>query len=143
MGDLYDVSQVLEKTLTAKQDVNIFDGLPTAGHMPTQIGKVKAGNPVGIVFSWADQDPSQNRDNIWWIFYPVNSWGKYYYAPHAAGLYDLSGLRQQGVLSLTEQAAKEAEANKPWYEKIAGQAIAIIGIAIIGAAFVRGYVSRK
>jgi hypothetical protein len=143
MPDLYDAAQLLDKTLIAAQEVSIFDGVPRAGYMPTKIGVVKVGNPVGIVYSYINADLAENRDNLWWMFNGSADWKKPYYAPHAGGLYDVSALREQGVLSLTEQAQKEADANKPWYERILDNVLPVAAVVIVGAAFIRGYMSRK
>lgn len=141
--DYYDAWEIVDKTLVAAQEVNIFDGAPRAGYTPTKIGTVKAGNPVGVVYSYLEADLAQNRQTLWWMFHPTAEWRKPYYAPHASGLYDVDALRQQGVLSLTEQAQKEADANKPWYERILGQVLPVAAVVVIGAAFIRGYMSRK
>lgn len=143
MPDLYDAAQLLDKTLIAAAEVNIYDGVPRAGYMPTKIGTVKPGDPVGIVYSYLNADLAQNRPQLWWMFQPASNWSKPYYAPHAGGLYDVGALRQQGVLSLTEQAKKDAAANEPWYEKILGQVLPVVAITFIGVAFIRGYMSRK
>lgn len=141
--DLYDAGQVIDKTLIAAGEVSVYSGVPRAGYMPTKIGTVQAGDPVGIVYGYINADVSDNRPNLWWMFHPTADWKKPYYAPHAGGLYDVGALRQQGVLSLTEQAQKEADANEPWYEKILGQVLPVVAITFIGVAFIRGYMSRK
>lgn len=140
--DLYDVGQVLEKTLYANRDLPVFDGYPTATYTPKQVGVVKAGNPAGIVYSWVDADPSNRRDNIWWVFYPATANGSYYMMPHGVGFYDVSTLREQGVITVDEQKEQEEEANKEWYEKIVDKALPWVVGAVLGAALIRGAISR-
>lgn len=142
-NELYDVSQVLEKTLIAAQDLPVFDSYPTKNYQPKQIGIVKKGQPAGIVYSWVNADPANNRANLWWIFYPGSSTGSYYAMPHNAGYYDISALRQQGVITVVEQQEQEDEANKAWYEKVLDKALPVVLVAVLGGAFIRGLVSRK
>jgi hypothetical protein len=143
IGDLYDATQIIGKTLVAATDVPVYSLPPSANQNAVQIGIVKQGNPVGVVYSYLDADPSQNLTTLWWQFYPASNWSGYFYAPHQSGLYDVAALQQQGVLSLTEQAKQQEEANKPWYEKILDQALPVIALTILGAVAIGAYIKRK
>jgi hypothetical protein len=140
MADIYDVSQLVGKTLFARSDVPVYDGVPDAYGWPVQTGTIRAGAPVGVVYSWVDADPTENRPTLWWMFQNA---GGYYYAPHARGYYDLEKLRDQGVLTDEEIAALEESKNKEWWEKALGMVIPAAVIAVLGASAIRGYLSRK
>jgi hypothetical protein len=146
-GDLYDTAKVLEKTLVAARDVPVYDGVPRGTYKPKQIGIVKSGKPIGIVYSFADADPTKNRPVLWWMFYPSSSTSGYYYTPHDAANFSLSALRSQGVISVAEQIAedkaKEDDANKEWYEKILDRIVPIGVGVIVGVAVIKGLLSRK
>lgn len=141
---IYDVSQVIDKTLIAAQDVPIFAS-PYDG--ATQIGTVSAGQPVGIVYSWIEADPTQGRQGIWWQFQPVSAYSHYYYAPHAAGLYNIDALREQGAITVTEQIAqqqaKEDAANEPWYTVILKKVLPVAVLIGLGSAVIKGYFSSR
>ncbi len=143
MGDLYDAGQVLEKTLIAAKDLPIYSSYPTLSNpTPLKTGLVKSGNPAGTVYSYIDADPTQKRDTLWWVFYPVGS-GNYYYMPHHKGDFDVSTLNQQGVISVEDQIKQQQEDNKPWYQQITDKVLPIALIAILGGAVIRGVLSKK
>jgi hypothetical protein len=140
MSDIYDVSQLVGKTLFAKLDVPIYDAVPDVYGWPAQKGTIRAGAPVGVVYGWVDADPTENRPTLWWMF---ENGGQFYYAPHARGYYDLTTLRDQGVLTDEELQALEEEKNKEWWEKALGMILPAAVITVLGAAAIRGYLSRK
>lgn len=146
-GDLYDVSKIIDKTLVADKDLPVFDSVPTKANKPMQIGIVLKGNPAGIVYSYINADPANNRPNVWWMFYPATTNGPYYYMPHNAGDFNVSAIRQQGVISVQEQVEedkrKEEDANKEWYEKIMDRVIPVGATVIIAAAIIKGIFSHK
>jgi hypothetical protein len=117
-GDVYDVSDIVGKTLFPKSTVDVYSNTPSNGGK--KIGTINSGNPAGVVTSWVT-DKATNH--IWWQF--MDSKGAYYYIEHAAGRFDVSSLKQQGVLTteqkVEEQKKKEqaaADADKPWYEQL-------------------------
>lgn len=141
MIEVYSVDQVLEKTLTAKKDLPVYNGYPPG--IVKRIGTVKAGNPAGIVFSYIAADPTKGRDQLWWMFYPASSAGSYYYMPHDADAFDLDALRQQGVISVEEQQQQEQDKNKEWYEKVLDKVLPVVVTIGLGAAVIKGLLSRK
>jgi hypothetical protein len=141
---VYNSEQILEKTLFAQQKVPVYDDPPDYGGKI--IGYVLPGNPVGIVYSYLAADPTKGRQNLWWMFYPASNYGNYYYAEQVGGYYDVEALRAQGVISTEEQAAKEEEANLPWYEQLLTKygkplVVAALTAGVVMAA-VKGYFSR-
>lgn len=142
IGDLYDIGQIIDKTLIAYREVPVYDSPPDTSHVPKKIATVLAGNPVGVVYSYLGIDPSKNRPVVWLQFAPDVAWGHWYYTPFDGSLFDLSAFQQQGVLSVVEQAAQDAEDNKEWYEKVLDKVLPIAVIAILGSAAIRGYLSR-
>ena len=143
MSDIYDVSQVVDKTLVAAKDLAVYDGYPTKTYTPKQVGTVRAGYPAGIVYSWINADPGSNRGTLWWMFYPATSSGSYYFIPHNKGDFDISNLREQGVITVEEQQTAEDEQNKEWYEKVLDRIVPIALVAVLGAAAIRGYFSSR
>jgi hypothetical protein len=138
---LYDPAKILEKTLVAARDMKVYLHPPDKYNKGEELGIVKKGDPVGIVYSWLAPDPIKNRSVLWWMFYPASAYSKYYYAPHDEDDFDLSALRQQGVISVGEQIEedkkKEEEENKEWYEKLFDKALpAVIGV-VLGIAAIR------
>jgi hypothetical protein len=133
----YSADEIIDKTLVTTKALPYYDGVPTAGYQPKQLGVFQAGVSAGQVYSWIDADPSQGRNTIWWVFYP-GVYGHYYYMPHNTGDFDISALVEQGAQS-------EADKNNPatWYEKILSQVLPVVVIAVLGAAAVKGYFSKK
>jgi len=129
---LYDPGTILDKTLVAAKDVKVYHSAPNKYFPnPKPFGVVKAGQPVGIVYSWLSPDPAQNLSSVWWLFWPVTPYSDgYYYAKHEEDDFDLSALRQQGVISVAEQIEeekkKEEDENKEWWEKLFDKAIPLV-----------------
>ena len=134
---LYDAGDIVDKYLIAKVNVPYYSGVPGHGTY-SQLGTFPAGSTVGQVYSYFEANPAVGRNTLWWMFYPGGV-GRYYYVPHQANSFDVGALTDQGVVS---EAAKIKEP-ETWYEKVLSQALPVIAIAIIGAAAVRGYLSRK
>lgn len=135
---IYSAADVVDKTLVSAKVLPYYDGVPRGTYQPKQIGTFPAGVVVGTVYSWVDADPAQNRPQLWWMFYPGSS-GSYYYMPHSSGSFDLNALAQQGVLSEEQKNAQD----ETWYEKVLNKVLPIVALSVIGAAVIRGYLSRK
>lgn len=138
-GTTYSVSQVIDKTLIALVDTPVYK-LPLDSQQP--FATVKAGQPVGVVFSWLD--PSAERSVLYWMFYTSD--GKAYYAKNLPGQYDVNSLRQQGVLTTQEVIAAEQAKNNTWYENIiskyGGYVLGTIVLVALGSAAIKGYLSK-
>ena len=143
MADIYDIGDVVGKTLFAKKDLPVYTSYPTASYKPQPVAVVKSGSPAGVVYSWIDADPTQGRSNIWWMFQGGGLGSGYYYIPHSEGAFDVSTLAQQGVLSLDQKAAQAAAADQPWYETIIKETLPIVVVAILGAAVIKGYIAKQ
>lgn len=142
-GDVYDVADIIGKTLFPRVTVEVFNNLPSRGGQ--KIGTVKAGSPAGTVYSWIQDSVTKN---IWWQFQQGSS---YYYIEHATGRFDVSNLKQQGVLTVAEKIEEEKkkeqeqkDSEKPWYEKFGEglndttkTAIWVVGGAIVIAAILK------
>jgi hypothetical protein len=138
----YSADDILDKTLYASQRIPVYTAAPPYTGSETPIGYVEAGQPVGIVYSYLNADPTRGRGNLWWMFYPASNYSDYYYTEQVGGYYDVSSLRAQGVLSLTEKQAAADNANKPWYEQLISKyGPWILGTIVIAAA-VKGFLSR-
>ena len=151
---LYDPSTVIDKTLVAAKDLKVYQFPPDKTLPAVEAGIVKAGNPVGIVYGFLNPDPARNRSTLWWMFWPASGLSNVYYAPHNENDFDLSALRQQGVISVKEQIEEEKKKkeneNKEWYEKLFDKAVPLIVTVVLGAAaigvvgkIIAGRVSKK
>lgn len=138
MPDVFNVADIIGKTLIARTQVSVYKR-PDSATKP--IGYVVAGNPVGVVYSWVGPDRAADGIKIWWIY--TDSPHGTYYSPHEPGIYDVNALRQQGVLSTKEKIDQEADKNLPWYERLIKQyGIWVVG-GVVAAAAVKGYLSRS
>lgn len=140
-ADLYSAADILEQTLIAKTDVPVYYSVPRDGDGALPNAVVKSGNPVGVVYSWIGPDPQGlGIANLWWMFYGPN--GTYYYAEHIPGRYDVSALKQQGILTAEQEAAAAAaaaaDASKSWYEKLFDDVKPVLytGIAVFAGIMV-------
>lgn len=111
----YSAAAIVGKVLDARSDVPIFSNVPERGGKP--IGTIKAGNTVGEVYSYI----TAKDGTVWWQF---KNAGRWFYAQHLTNAFDISSLRDQGVISVKEQTElakkKEEEANASWYDKLFG-----------------------
>lgn len=139
IGVLYDAGDIIDKTLRAKVSIPVYDGVPTAGYFPNKIATIAAGQTAGTVYSYIDADPTNNRYGLWWVFYPGSVASSYYYMPHGEGYYDIDTLTEQGVLTVQQ---KNTEPDT-WYMKLLKTALPVIALTWLGAAAIRGYLSRK
>jgi len=138
MPELFNADDIINKSLVARSKVPVyrypFDGAE-------QLGWVNPGQSVGVVYAWLGADPSNNRAGLWWMFAPVSGGGAYYYAPHKEGLYDVSALRQQGIISTQEKTDMEREkerlANQPWYTSMLRTALPWIAVIGLGIAVIK------
>lgn len=104
-GATYSVNQIIGKTITARVDTKLYSG-PRG--TPSVVGTVKAGQPIGIVFSYIR--PDQGDDRSWLMFessYTPGTAPKVYYVPNEAA--SGSGLKDQGALTVAEEIKKEQE----------------------------------
>lgn len=121
-GETYNANDVIGLTLFARQKVNVYSG---PGQQYELLYTVEPGGVVGIVYSWVNKSGI-----IWWQLEPGNK-----FVSHAQGKFDIQALKDQGLISTQEQMQNEAEANKPWWEKVIKQGSkTIITLGLIGAA---------
>jgi hypothetical protein len=101
----YSADALIGKTLIAAKPVPIkrlpMDSAPV-------VFTVAVGQPVGIVSSYVN--PTEGRSRLYWMFRDKD--GRYYYSEHVQGLYSLSALTDQGVLTTKQETEAAADANK-------------------------------
>jgi len=142
-----NAGDIIGKTLTAAMRVPVYD---QASDNAQPSGYISAGNPVGIVFSYLNPDPSQGRAGLWWMFEPLpgnsdigDSQG-YYYTPHNPDYFNFQALADAGVLTVAQATAlkngtapstleKLVDKYVPWL--IGGLVAVGIGKAVISKAF--------
>ena len=140
MDEQYNVADILDKTLIAAKDIPVYAYSSTA---QGAIAYVKRGDPVGIVRAWIQPSGTDTDRRLWWQFWPATNYSSVYYAPHEEGMYDISALREQGVLSQKEKLEEEEEKDLPWYERLIKRYGIWVVIAILGSAAISGYLGKK
>lgn len=133
-SNLISADQVVGKTLFTLKALPYYDGVPSPGYSPKQLGVFPANTSAGVVYSWID--PDVGRPDLWWMF--EGNYGTFYYMPQHPGDFDPNKLIEQGAVTADQQNNP-----KTWYEKLLSQVLPVVVIAVIGAAAVKGYFSRK
>ncbi len=144
-GKVYSANQILDKTIVAGKDTKIYSGV---NGTPTVLGTIKAGQPIGIVFSYLR--PEQGGGRSWLMF--ETSYNKYFYVPNEAA--SATGLISQGVKTVKEEVKQEEvdklkeESPVEYYlSKYGTKAILIVGGIVIAVAFgkevIKGLLSKK
>lgn len=120
MAETFNAAQIIGKTLFAKTKIGVYRD---ASDSAEPYGYVSQGQPVGVVYSWLDPNPGWGRSGLWWVFKDINAW---YYVPHKENIFDVSELKKQGAITVTEQVAIEKEKQRqlelesmPWYKQLA------------------------
>jgi hypothetical protein len=121
----FNAADIIGKTLIAKTNVSLRR-LPLDND--AIIYNVKAGIPVGVVATYLL--PNKDRNNIYWGFDDAN--GKMYYAEHKVGRFDVTELKQQGVLTAQEKKDALEQASMTTGDKI----FKLVRNVFIGAALV-------
>ena len=115
---LYDLGDLIGKTLIAARDVDIYTNKPVKYGL-SPVGKVKYGNPVGVVDSWV----TDSDGTILFAFKgsdaaTTNTLGMYY-VKSGDGAFQVSALKQQGVLTIDEKRIAEEKAKEKAIETLA------------------------
>jgi len=139
MSEIYNADQIIDKTLFAAKTVRVYDW-PDESF--AAVKAVTVGDPVGRVYSWVTGTPGISKYGLWWMLWPETPGGDYLYVPHKEGDFSITALQQQGALTPEQIRALKEEQNKAWYNEILSQALPYATIAILGAAAIRGYLSR-
>jgi hypothetical protein len=103
-----NAGDIIGKTLVAAMRVPVYD---QANDSAQPSGYISAGQPVGIVYSYLNPDPSLGRAELWWMFEPLpgnsdigNDQG-FYFAPHNPDYYNFQALSDAGVLTVAQTTA--------------------------------------
>lgn len=107
----FSAAEIVGKTLIAKQNVKVFNA-PSYTPGAQQVATVRAGEPVGVVFSWTGGKAGQPLN---WQF---NDGNRFFYVEHRSGAFDVSALKQQGALTPTEKAELQRKENQTLPEQI-------------------------
>jgi hypothetical protein len=102
---IYSAADIIGKTLIAKKSIGIKRE-PT--DLASIIFTVQPGQSVGIVDSYYNVIPG--RSVLYWGFKDAN--GRNYYAPHLEGYFDLTALKDQGVITTQEKTQLELQKNE-------------------------------
>ncbi|WKZ60801.1 MAG: hypothetical protein QY309_04805 [Cyclobacteriaceae bacterium] len=148
-GKTYSVNQIIGKTITASVDTKLYSG-PRG--TPSVVGTVKAGQPIGIVYSYLRPEQADGRS--WLMFessYTPGTAPKVYYVPNEAA--SGSGLKDQGAITVAQEVKKEQEEEARrtdpvgYYLKKYGLPVLLIGggiylAATYGKSFIQGKLSQ-
>jgi hypothetical protein len=145
IGLAYEAGYVIGKTLKAKKDIPVYKApLDSADNKPMY--KVKAGYPVGVVFSYL-QPNGTDRTGLWWMFEndPYSKF-KYYYVKHDVNGFDVSLLQQQmqaeGIKDVATKAQEAVDENLTLEQKIIKYA-KYAGGAIIAFLLLKEVIKKK
>lgn len=135
---VYSVAEIINRNLVAKRDIEIYR-LPDDSAKPVFI--VKAGKEIGVVVSYINKSIDKNRQFLYWTFKDQN--GKFYYARHMEGQFDVGTLKDQGAKNVIQQTEAQQKKEDPFSYYFATYAKPIlIGIAVtfLASTFIK---SRK
>lgn len=139
---LYSLSDLVDKTLYGDVDVDVYTNKP-AQYGLSPVGSVRAGQPIGVLYSWVtDSDGTilfmfqGNNSNY------ANTLGSYFVKYDAAD-FDVQSLKMQGVLSIDEKLAAEAEEKRKanmtigdYIKEIAVYGIIAFAVVALGKAVI-------
>ena len=138
MADTYDLSDLVDKTIIASGNVPVYEH---ANDHASPSGVVPAGQPVGVLYSWLDPNPTYDRAELWFMFWPDNR-ADPYYSKWGGGLYNIASLQAQGLLTDAQKKAAADLANAPWYEQLITKYGPWVVGTVVVVAVVKGYFSR-
>lgn len=140
IGEIFDVRDVVNKTLMAKIKVPVY---AQPRNDAAAFGYVAPGQPVGVVYSWLDPAPAKNRTTIWFMYESPEG---FYYTPLIGGYYDVSALREQGVISIEEKVELEkeaaADAQLSLVERLVKQYAPWVLGTVVAVAAVKGIIQK-
>jgi hypothetical protein len=122
---VFNAGDLMGKTLIARKRLTAYNSSLTE-----PIGYIAAGQPAGVVYSYLEPKPGV-RDKLFWVF-EVN--GFFYYIPHERGAFDVSVIKQQGVLTLEEKLQKELERQDQESRGWLSQLLGLPSASTVGAA---------
>lgn len=145
IGISYDAGDVIGKTLIAKKDIAVY-AKPSDKSDNKPMYYVKAGYPVGVVWSWLNPD-GRDIQGLWWMFEndPYSKF-KYYYVKHDPNGFSKSDLKQQmdaaGIKDIATRAEETTAANETTEQKLVRYA-KYAGGAIIAFLLIREVIRKK
>jgi len=144
----FNAAQVIGKTLIANKKIAIWKEpkKPSKDIKGTVWGNVYVndGEPIGVVYSYVG---GTGVDPLFWVFQTpgknIGQLGAFYYVEHKEGNFDITSLREQGVLTTQEIREKEEEENKSTTDKILDTFKKFGTYILIGGAVYYGYKAYK
>ena len=138
-GKTYTANQLVDKTVIAAKDTKLYSNSSGTGAV---VGVVKAGQPIGVVYSYIK--PNQgSSDGRSWLMFESSTYNKFYYVPNEAA--SSSGLKEQGTKTL-DQEVKEEEEKKEKDENPVGFYLKKYGLPallIIGGIVIVGGIAKE
>lgn len=137
-GKTYTVNQLIDKTIIAAKETKLYSNPSGKG---TVVGTVKAGQPIGKVYSYIKPN-NTTSDGRSWLMFDSSTYNKSYYVPNEAA--SGAGLKEQGTKTVTEELKDEADKKlkdesplEYYIKKYAGKIILIGGAIYIGSIIVK------
>lgn len=131
-GKQYTVNQILDKTVVASRDIKTYSR--PGG---TELGVVKAGQPIGKVFSYIRSTSAGTGGRPWLMF--ETTYNNYFYVPDDA--VSGSGIKEQGGKTVEEeiqeeedQKLKESSPMEYYFKKFAPKVL--LGVVVVAGTII-------
>jgi hypothetical protein len=98
----FKINDVLDKTLIARTTIPLY----RVGQWSKPFSQVKAGFPVGVLYSWIG--PNANTKNKLFLQFNYSD-GTTYYAEYKKGAFNISTGKQSGALVPLEQVTQQEQ----------------------------------
>jgi hypothetical protein len=135
-GYLFPVYELLDKTLVARVNVNIYNNRPELGG--TVIGNVAAGNPIGTIYSYVG---GQLGAPLYWQF--ISPAGLVYYVEHRNNRFNVQLLEQQGVLNLQQIQEQQQEQENEFFPGLNLPEFDLGNVALLAGVLIGGFILYK
>lgn len=147
-GGNYTTNQILDKTIFANRDTNLYSNTSGKGKI---VGVVKAGQPIGVVYSYLKPTDS-STDGRGWLMFTGSKYLQAYFVPDES--VSATGLKDQGTLTVSEEVKAEQDAKlkqdspmEYYIKKYGTKAVLIIGGIIVavslGKELIKDSVTRR
>lgn len=103
-GVKYTANQIVDKQLTAAKDTPVYKG-----DLKTVYRTIKAGQPLGRVYSYLKATGSTGQNALELYDNPAYTGTPYYVRLDASGQIDTTFLQQQGTLTVTQEVQAEKD----------------------------------
>ncbi len=133
-GGSYSVNQIIGKTIFANKQTTLYSNPSGGGRV---VGTIKAGQPIGVVFSYIKPTDKTSDGRAWLQF--DNSYLNSFFIPDENA--SSAGLKDQGTMTVSEEVKAEADAKlkedspmEYYIKKYGTKALLIVGGLIVAVS---------